>query len=114
MTPRIVRFRIAQRNAFAELSRRPSSPLLLYKIVANFFLPQGVKLCVHSNFWRSLAAVVIGNLLYFACGRFLPPAARHNTAQFDLGLVVDFWFCLVVLGLLELWYHHKRAIRRSR
>jgi hypothetical protein len=69
---------------------------------------------VSENFWRSLAAVLIGNGLYFACSGYLPPAARHNTAGFDLGLVVDFWFCLVVMGFLELWYRHKKAIRRSR
>jgi hypothetical protein len=69
---------------------------------------------VPRNFWRSLAAVLIGNAIYFASSRFLPPAARHNTAGFDLGLVVDFWFCLVVMGILELWYRYKKAIRRSR
>lgn len=66
------------------------------------------------NFWRSLAAVLIGNALYFACSRYLPPAARHNSAGFDLGLVVDFWFCLVVLGVLELWRRHKKAARKPR
>jgi hypothetical protein len=82
--------------------------------IANFSLPNGVQIIVPENFWRSLAAVLIGNVLYFACSGFLPPAARHNTAGFDLGLVVDFWFCLVVMGLLELWYRHKKAIRGPR
>jgi hypothetical protein len=81
---------------------------------ANFLLLCGVKIRVPGNFWRSLAAVLIGNALYFACSRFLPPAARHNTAGFDLGLVVDFWFCLVVMGLLELWYRHKKTVRGPR
>jgi len=66
------------------------------------------------NFRKSLAAVLIGNVLYFACSRFLPPAARHNSAGFDLGLIVDFWFCLVILGVLELWFRHKKTIRRQR
>jgi len=66
------------------------------------------------NFWGSLAAVLIGNVLYFACSRFLPPAARHNTAGFDLGLIVDFWFCLVVLGVLELRERHKKSVRGPR
>jgi hypothetical protein len=52
---------------------------------------------------------LIGNALYFACSRFLPPPARHNSAGFDLGLVVDFWFCLVIMGLLDLWYRHKKT-----
>jgi uncharacterized membrane protein YraQ (UPF0718 family) len=69
---------------------------------------------VSENFWRSLAAVLLGNALYFACSGYLPPAARHNTAGFDLGLVVDFWFCLVVMGVLEFWYRHKKTARPRR
>jgi uncharacterized membrane protein YraQ (UPF0718 family) len=69
---------------------------------------------VSGNFWRSLAAVLIGNAIYFACSGFLPLAARHNTAGLDLGLVVDFWFCLVVMGLLELWYRRKKEMRGRR
>jgi hypothetical protein len=69
---------------------------------------------VSANFWRSLVAVLLGNALYFACSQYLPPAARHNTAGFDLGLVVDFWFCLVVMGVLELWYRHKKTARPRR
>jgi hypothetical protein len=61
-----------------------------------------------------LAAVLIGNAIYVVFSRYLPPAAQHNGNGFDLGLVVDFWFCLVVLGLLELWYRHKKTIRRPR
>jgi uncharacterized membrane protein YraQ (UPF0718 family) len=72
------------------------------------------KIDVTENFWRSLAAVLIGNALYFACSRYLPTAARHNTAGFDLGLVVDFWFCTVVMGILELWSRYKKAIRGPR
>jgi hypothetical protein len=30
--------------------------------------------------------VLIGNAVYFACSRFLPPGARHNTGGFDFGL----------------------------
>ncbi|PSH04845.1 MAG: hypothetical protein CXZ00_05630 [Acidobacteria bacterium] len=66
------------------------------------------------NFWRALAAVLIGNALYFACSGFLPVAARHNTAGLDLGLVVDFWFCLVVLGVLKFWYRRKKPSRDPR
>ena len=66
---------------------------------------------VSENFWRSLAAVLIGNALYFACSRYLPPPARHNTAGIDLGVAVDFWFCLVVLGLLKLRSQHKKTLR---
>jgi hypothetical protein len=81
---------------------------------ANFSRGRGVQTIVPKNFWKSLAAVLIGNALYFACSRYLPPAARHTTAGFDLGLVVDFWFCLVVMGLLELWCRYKKKVRGPR
>jgi hypothetical protein len=66
------------------------------------------------NFWRQLAAVLIGNALYFGCARYLPPAARHGTARIDLGLVVDFWFCLVVMGVIEVWFWRRRKAHRSK
>jgi len=31
-----------------------------------------------------------------------------------LGLIVDFWFCLVVLGVLELRERHKKSVRGPR
>jgi hypothetical protein len=83
-------------------------------VVANFFVRHGLQPDMPQNFWRSLAAVLIGNAVYFACSGFLPPAARHDSAGFDLGLVVDFWFCLVVLGLLELWERHKKGRSRPK
>jgi hypothetical protein len=66
------------------------------------------------NFWRSLAAVLIGNALYFGFSGYLPPPARHNTAGIDLGLAVDFWFCLVVLSLLKLRGQSKKTLRPPR
>ena len=66
------------------------------------------------NFWRSLAAVLIGNAIYYSCADWLPPAARHVSVGWDLGLVVDFWFCLVVLGLLDLPRPHKKTLRPPR
>jgi hypothetical protein len=87
---------------------------LAVDLAANFSLPAGFQSIVAGNFWRSLAAVLVGNALYFAFSRFLPPAARHNSAGFDLGLVVDFWFCLVVMGLVELWYWYKKYFRGRR
>ena len=53
------------------------------------------------NVWQSLLAVVIGNAVYFLLMPELPRLARHTTFRFDLGLVVDFWICLVMYGLLE-------------
>jgi len=53
------------------------------------------------NFVQSLIAVVAGNVVYFLVMPYLPAAARHNPARFDLGVVVDFWFCLVFLGVVK-------------
>ena len=55
-----------------------------------------------SSFWRSLVAVVAGNAIYFAVGRYLPPRAQHQPFRIDWGLAVDFWFCLVCYGLVRL------------
>jgi hypothetical protein len=53
------------------------------------------------NLLRASAAVVLGNLAYFMLEPFLPPAAHHRLFQPDLGLVVDFWFCLAAYGLIR-------------
>lgn len=62
------------------------------------------------NFWQSLIAVIVGNAIYFLSMNYLPRRAQHATLKFDLGLVVDFWICLVIYGLLELF----KRLRRSR
>lgn len=51
---------------------------------------------------KCLVAVLLGNALYFALYPHLPLTARHRSGRLDLGTVVDFWFCLLVYGLLEL------------
>jgi hypothetical protein len=51
---------------------------------------------------KFLVAILLGNGLYFALSPYLPPAAQHHSWVVDLGTVVDFWFCLLVYGLLEL------------
>jgi len=53
------------------------------------------------NFVQSLIAVVAGNVLYFLLMPHLPPSARHVPMRFDLGVVVDFWLCLVFLGAIK-------------
>lgn len=53
------------------------------------------------NFLQSLIAVVAGNVVYFLVSPYLPPVARHNPMRFDLGVIVDFWFCLVFLGAIK-------------
>jgi hypothetical protein len=32
----------------------------------------------------------------------LPPAGRHHPDRLDLGLIVDFWLCVVLYGVIEL------------
>jgi len=54
-----------------------------------------------ANFVQSLIAVVAGNVVYFLLMPHLPLSARHVPMRFDLGVVVDFWFCLVVLGAIK-------------
>jgi len=40
---------------------------------------------------------------------YMPLRARHVTFRFDFGLVVDFWICLVVYGLLELFKRWRQS-----
>ncbi len=51
---------------------------------------------------KFLIAVLLGNALYFSLSPHLPAAAQHHERSVDLGTIVDFWFCLLVYGLLEL------------
>ena len=53
------------------------------------------------NLIQALAAIVLGNVAYFILAPSFPPAARHRSFQTDLGLLVDFWFCLVAYGLIR-------------
>ncbi len=69
------------------------------------------------NFLQSLAAVLAGNIVYFLLMPHLPPAARHIPKRPDLGLLVDFWFCLVFLGAIKTfskWGKHKNSREEQR
>ncbi len=57
---------------------------------------------LNRRFWHALAAVLLGNAVYFSLDRYLPARARHVPYQLDWGLAVDFWVCLVFYGLLAL------------
>ena len=61
------------------------------------------------NFVQSLLAVLLGNAAYFLLMPSLPPAARHRLYRLDLGLAVDFWFCLVAFGVMKTaqWWRHR-------
>lgn len=60
---------------------------------------------------KYLAAIVAGNVIYFALMPELPPGAQH-TSLVDWGTFVDLWFCLFVYGLIELgsflWQRRRR------
>jgi len=88
----------------------PSSGLAL----ATAFCAAAMK--VNAWSWiKYLVAIVLGQALYFALAPHLPPAARHQSFQFDLGTVIDFWFCLFVYGLIELaLFLRKRAVTSKR
>lgn len=52
---------------------------------------------------KQLAAIIIGNAVYFfVLMPHLPSQAQHQPDRLDLGLLVDFWICAVVYGLIEL------------
>jgi len=67
-----------------------------------------------ANFIHALVAVLVGNAAYSLLVRYLPPGARHVPFQIDLGLVVDFWFCLVVFGLIKTIAGWRRASNRPK
>jgi hypothetical protein len=56
------------------------------------------------NFLISLAAVVLGNAIYFILMPHLPPSAQHRSYRLlpDLGLLIDFWFCVACYGIIRL------------
>ena len=58
-------------------------------------------LLVLINFLQALLAIILGNVVYFALIRSLPPVARHRPLHVDLGIILDFWFCLVVYGIIR-------------
>lgn len=72
---------------------------------------------VRNRLLKQLAAIIAGNLIYFfLLMPHLPPAGRHNPDKLDLGLLVDFWICLVVYGLIEViarWRRKSATPRQS-
>jgi hypothetical protein len=53
------------------------------------------------NFVQALAAIILGNVAYFLLAPTFPPVARHHPFHLDLGMLLDFWFCLVAYGLIR-------------
>ena len=58
---------------------------------------------------KQTIAVILGNLLYyFVLMPHLPPAGQHRPDKLDLGLIVDFWVCVVLYGVIELIDRRRR------
>ena len=55
-----------------------------------------------TNFWRSLLAILAGNLIYYSVERYLPEGAQHQIYRVDWGLAMDFWLCVACYGLVKL------------
>ncbi|HYG99690.1 MAG TPA: hypothetical protein VD837_11210 [Terriglobales bacterium] len=76
-------------------------------------MPAPPRLNIWSNVWRSLAAILIGNALYFLLiAPRLPPSGQHRPFAIDWGLVIDFWVCLVVYGLIDLILKRRKKRRK--
>ena len=54
------------------------------------------------NLLQALLAIILGNIVYFLLLPSLPSVARHHPFHIDLGMVLDFWFCLVCYGIVRL------------
>jgi hypothetical protein len=74
------------------------------------------KQSVAVNFVQSLAAVLLGNAVYLLLTPYLPPVARHTVYKMDLGVLVDFGFCVVAFGLIRTaaWWSQRKRIRAGR
>jgi len=64
-----------------------------------------------ANFLHALVAVLAGNAAYFLVEKYLPVRARHVVFKLDLGMVVDFWFCLVAFGIVKTVANWRRDTR---
>jgi hypothetical protein len=56
---------------------------------------------VSLNFLQTLLSIILGNLVYFLLVPSLPLAARHRPFRMDLGMILDFCFCLIAYGLIR-------------
>lgn len=53
------------------------------------------------NFLQALFAIILGNIVYFLLMPSLPTVARHRPLRIDLGMLIDFWFCVVAYGIIR-------------
>lgn len=64
------------------------------------------------NFVESLAAVLLGNAVYLLLSPYMPPLARHTVFKIDVGMLVDFWFCVVAFGVIKTarWWRNRKRV----
>jgi hypothetical protein len=67
-----------------------------------------------ARFASALAAVLLGNAVYFLLAPYLPPPARHVAFKMDFGLLLDFVFCLAALWLIRTMFRTGRQSGSSR
>jgi hypothetical protein len=61
---------------------------------------------------KQFIAIVIGNAIYFLLLMpHLPAKAQHQPDRLDLGLLVDFWVCVAIYGVIE--FIARRRSRRT-
>lgn len=81
------------------LKRPGAVTLSAYRQPTNGAAVSKVRVSLH---WlQALLAIILGNLIYFVLAPHLPLIARHRPFHIDLGMVIDFWFCLVIYGLFR-------------
>ena len=62
-----------------------------------------LQLHVLGKWLKALVAVLLGNLVYFLLlAPHLPAAGRHRPNHLDWDLVIDFWVCVAMYGLVDL------------
>ena len=67
-----------------------------------------------SRWLKSLFAVLLGYALYYNLMPALPPAARHKPMELDIGILVIFWFCLFMYGIIEAGAQLSRWLRKRK
>jgi len=58
---------------------------------------------------RIILAIAAGNAIYFSILRFLPERLQHEPFQFDEGLLIDFFLCLLLFFILSAFFRDRSA-----
>jgi hypothetical protein len=54
-----------------------------------------------ANLLQAFLAIILGNAAYFLLLPSLPQGTRHHPLHLDLGLLLDFWFCVAAYGVIR-------------